>query len=267
LEFMQEQVVERKADVNAHGSAHASDAFSMLVEASENEEAKFKMDDSELIGNVFIMLFAGHETTAHSLSATLGFLSVYTDLQEEIYQQIIAVVGYERDPVYGDYAELNKVLAAFFEALRLFPSAYLMIREAFEDTVLQVPNPHGEDGVKTLHVPKGTEVIVDMIGVHYNPRYFENPEEFRPSRWYDISNESEAFTAFSIGPRTCIGRKFATTEAVSFLTMLLRDYKVEPLLKGNETEEQWKSRVLDGRQGLTLGVKEVPVTFVRRKEI
>lgn len=39
------------------------------------------------------------ETTAHSLSATLGFLSVYADLQEEIYQQIISVVGYERDPV------------------------------------------------------------------------------------------------------------------------------------------------------------------------
>lgn len=51
------------------------------------------------------------------------------------------------------------------------------------------------------------------------------------------------------------------------MTMLLRDYKVEPLLKGKETPEQWKTRVLDGRLGLTLGVKEVPITFARRRAL
>lgn len=66
------------------------------------------------------------------------------------------------------------------------------------------------------------------------------------------------------GPRTCIGRKFATTEAVAFLTMLLRDYKIEPMLREKETKGQWKERVLDAKVGLTLGVKSVPVTFVRR---
>lgn len=49
MEFMQEQVTERKADVNTGGAVHASDAFSMLVEASEHEEAKYRMDDSELV--------------------------------------------------------------------------------------------------------------------------------------------------------------------------------------------------------------------------
>ena len=54
------------------------------------------------------------------------------------------------------------------------------------------------------------------------------------------------------------------TEAVCFLTLLLRDYKVEPLLRAAETLAQWKARVLDAKIGLTLGVKDVPVTFVRR---
>jgi cytochrome P450 len=126
----------------------------------------------------------------------------------------------------------------------------------------------------------------------YNPRYFDNPEEYRPSRWYGVSNESEAFTAFSIGqstpnsfpssnthsidrvangavgrfigPRTCIGRKFATTEAVCFLTMLLREYRVRPTLQGKETREAWRERVVDAKVLLTLGIKDVPVTFVRR---
>ncbi|KJA20056.1 hypothetical protein HYPSUDRAFT_68834 [Hypholoma sublateritium FD-334 SS-4] len=264
--FMREQVAERKADIRARGSAEASDAFSMLVKASEDEEGKYRLDDTELIGNVYIMLFAGHETTAHSIASTLGFLSVSDKLQEEIYQQIISVVGYERDPVYDDYPKLNKVLAAFFEALRMFPPGYIMIREAFEDTILQIPNPVGEEGSKTVPVPRGTQVLVDMIGTQHNPRYFENPTEYRPSRWYDVAVESEAFSAFSIGPRTCIGRKFATTEAVCFLTALLRDYKVEPTLRAKETRAEWRARVLDARLMLTLGVKEVPVTFVRRQK-
>ena len=41
------------------------------------------------------------ETTAHTLAGTIGFLAVNEDLQEEIYQQIVEVVGHERDPVSG----------------------------------------------------------------------------------------------------------------------------------------------------------------------
>ena len=84
------------------------------------------------------------ETTAHSIAATLGFLSIFDELQEEIYQQIISVVGHEREPVgtfyfhsqyraegalqmYDDYPKLNKVLAAFFEALRMFRAHHSLL--------------------------------------------------------------------------------------------------------------------------------------------
>ena len=77
------------------------------------------------------------ETTAHSLAATLGFLSINEDIQEEAFQQIISVAGYDRDPVsitistkcpnstpgvqvFEDYPKLDKILATFYEALRMF---------------------------------------------------------------------------------------------------------------------------------------------------
>jgi len=97
----------------------------------------------------------------------------------------------------------------------------------------------------------------------YNPRYFDEPEKYKPSRWYGISND-ESFSAFNIGPRACVGRKFATTESVCFLTLLLRDFKVEPLLRVGETKEEWRDRVLEAKIALTLGVVDVPVRFVRR---
>lgn len=79
------------------------------------------------------------------------------------------------------------------------------------------------------------------------------------------------YTAFSNGPRTCIGRKFALTEAVCFLANLLRDFEVNPLLKnkkggkGEETLEEWRKRVLDDTSfGLSLVIQKAPLVFKRR---
>ncbi|KAG6828737.1 hypothetical protein H0H93_014767, partial [Arthromyces matolae] len=99
-EFMKNQVTVRTAEVKS-GSVAAeerSDAFTMLVRANEQETGKLKLSDQELIGNVFILLFAGHETTAHTLSSTLALLALHQDIQEEILEQIISVVGHDRDP-------------------------------------------------------------------------------------------------------------------------------------------------------------------------
>lgn len=58
-----------------------------------------------------------------------------------------------------DYHKLDKVLYAFYEAARMFPAVYVMIREAMEDTTLTVPNPPGMEGsAATLSVRKGTKV-------------------------------------------------------------------------------------------------------------
>jgi hypothetical protein len=79
------------------------------------------------------------DTTAHTLAAALGFLGLHEEIQEEVYEQIISVVGPDRDPVrvhvfssaqnphhcllpkvFDDYSKLDKVLGVFYEALRMF---------------------------------------------------------------------------------------------------------------------------------------------------
>ncbi|KAK0237713.1 cytochrome P450 [Armillaria nabsnona] len=268
--FMKDEVIRRRAqiasgEIDLDGdNLETRTIFNLIMKASEDEEGKYSLDDEEVIGNVFIMLFAGHETTAHTLAAALGFLAVYDDIQDEVYDQIKSLLSDQTEPTFEDYAKLDKVLAVFYEATRMFPPGHVLIREATKDTVIQVPRPVGEEGTISMPIPKGFQIIVDMVGVQYNPRYFEEPEKFKPSRWYGISNESESFTAFSIGPRACLGRKVATTEAVCFLTLLLQDWAVKPILREGETKQAWRDRVLDGAMVITLGVKDVPVTFVRR---
>ena len=66
---------------------------------------------------------------------------------------------------FDQLEKLDKVTGAFYEALRLFPSGALMIREAIEDTVLHVPNPPEVGGERALAMPKGSQVAIDMVGV------------------------------------------------------------------------------------------------------
>ncbi|KAJ7662974.1 cytochrome P450, partial [Mycena rosella] len=265
IKFMQEQVTERKAEVSA-GNTRA-DAFTMLVKANQDEAGKYQLDDQELvrIGNVFLFMFAGHETTAHTLAATLGFMAIHDEIQDEVLEQILSIVGTDREPEFDDYSKLDKVLAIFYESARMFPAGHVLIREATEDTILTVPNPVGQEGSKTIPIPKGTQITVDMIGLQYNPRYFENPEMYKPSRWYGLPADSELFTAFSVGPRACIGRRFATVEATCFLALLLRDWKVLPILRDGESKQTWGARVMDAHIVLTLGVADIPLRFERRK--
>ena len=96
----------------------------------------------------------------------------------------------------------------------------------------------------------------------YNPRHFPEPEVYKPSRWYEAQESDVNF--FGLGPRACIGRKFAMTEAVCFLTVLLRDWVVSPLLRDGETILEWKSRGMQKEWGVTFGVGPVPLKLSRR---
>lgn len=48
-------------------------------------------------------VFPDLETTAHTLAATLGFLAYYPEIQEEVYEHILSVIGKIRDPVSGAF--------------------------------------------------------------------------------------------------------------------------------------------------------------------
>ena len=128
----------------------------------------------------------------------------------------------------------------------------------------------------------------------YDPQVFPEPDSYKPERWTKASKTSstadqatsssitkdteaneisssasvstfEGFLGFSFGPRTCIGHKFAKVEAVAFLTLLLREWRVELALKPGETKEGWEKRVIRPKCAISLAVKDVPLKLVRRK--
>lgn len=239
------------------------DLFSSLLDANDEElgGGEIKLTDQELLGNVFIFLVAGHETTGHTLALTLALLALYPDQQEILYRHVKSIVPDGRNPTYDEMPLFTHSLATFYETLRLFPPVTIPKISA-QDTIFVSTNTVGER--KTIPVPQGSIVRFDVVGLHRNPRYWKDPEVFNPSRFLG-DWPKEAFMPFSQGAHACMGRKFSETEGVAVLTMLISRYKITVSGKPGETFEEKKERVLKTTMGITLTPVHVPLVFTRRE--
>ncbi|KAF9075519.1 cytochrome P450 [Rhodocollybia butyracea] len=237
------------------------DLLSNLLDASSDDTT---FTDRDLTGNIFIFLIAGHETTAHALCFALALLALHPTEQETLFQHINSVLSDGRIPTYQEMPLFTHTMAVLYETLRMFPSVNAIPKYSAEDTTLTISNAAGEK--RTLPVPKGSVLVLNAVGLHYNPHYWKDPETFQPTRF--LGNwPRDAFLPFSSGPRACLGRKFFETEAVAILTLLVSRYKIEVKDEpqfARETFEERKARVLASNPGITMTPIRVPLVFKRR---
>ncbi|KAJ7491712.1 cytochrome P450 [Mycena galericulata] len=265
--FMHSFVGTRRSELNGltGDQGHRGDIFSRLVAAMDKDiDSKLGLEEQEVIGNTFTLLFAGRETTACAIVATLGFLAIYQEEQATAYAEIMDNIPSNRDPVLDDLSKLPHLLACFHESIRMYPGGAMLTREMTEDVPIQVMRPVE----RTMVLKKGTLMVIEMIAVHHNPHVFPEPDEYRPSRWYNGSTyRSAGFVARSQRPRACLGRKFTYTEALCFLSLFLRDWHLDMPLKTGESRAQYEERVMGraGRVGMAFGCGSVALKLTRRK--
>ncbi|KAK0241060.1 cytochrome P450 [Armillaria nabsnona] len=249
--------------------------FSSFLDANDGEGESWigretKLTDQELLGNIYVFLLSGHESTAYALAFTFALLALYPDQQEILHSHVKSIIPDGRNPVsfaillHYHYSSLLKIFpSVIYETLRLFPPGTSIPKMSSEDTVLVSTNEVGER--KTVPVPRGAMVRIDVVGLHYNPRYWKDPEMFNPLRFLD-NWPREAFMPFSQGARACIGRKFFETEAIAVLTMIISKYKIIVKEKPGETFRERKERILKSRHGgLFLTPVKTPLVFTKRE--
>ncbi len=174
------------------------------------------MTDEQLRDEAMTLFMAGHETTANTLAWVFLALSPHPEAEAKLHAELDAVLG-DRAPTVADLPDLKYAEQVVTETLRLYPTVWLLGREAIEPTE-----------VGGYQIPVGTTVYMSQWVIQRDPRFFDDPLAFRPERWDDDLAKKlhrYAYFPFGGGPRICIGNGFAMMEAVLLLATIARRFR------------------------------------------
>ncbi|CEL61352.1 hypothetical protein RSOLAG1IB_12437 [Rhizoctonia solani AG-1 IB] len=197
----------------------------------------------------------------------LSLIALYPQVQDKLFEQVQQLEKEHGNLTYSHIQLLTYAMAVVYETLRLFPMVGFMPKKSTVDTKLTVGFP---PNTQSLQVPASTLVYIYSTGLHYHPGYWESPEDFDPERFMDPYWNRDAFVAFSLGPRACIGRRFAETTLVAELVTLISKSRVaidETRFKFVEGESivERRSRLIHPEVRLTLSPGAIPLVFSRRE--
>ncbi len=153
------------------------------------------------------LIVAGHETVASALTWAWALLAQHPAAADRLALEADAAAS--AGPL--DPRDLPFATAVFDEALRLYPPAWLITRQAAED-----------DDIEGLRVPAGSLVIVSPYVVQRRAALWPEPDRFRPERFLEAAPQRFAYLPFGAGPRLCIGQGFARLEGPLILANLAR---------------------------------------------
>ncbi|VDI69339.1 Hypothetical predicted protein [Mytilus galloprovincialis] len=197
------------------------------------------------------LYLAGTDTTSVTLQWTMFYMIKYPDVQKKCRNQILKVIGEDRDPVGKDKDNLPYVMATIQEVQRIATIVPLAVPHlAVEDIEI--------DG---MTIPKNAIIFPSLMSVHRDPSLWEEPDVFRPERFLqnDKFVKKEGFSAFSMGPRICLGKQLAESELFLIFVSILQRFD---LSKADENDDL----PIDGTMtGLTQQPKNFQMCFLPRQ--
>jgi cytochrome P450 len=191
-----------------------SDLLGILLQARDEDDGT-RMTDRQVRDEAMTLFLAGHDTTALTLTWGWYLLARHPQVARALAAEADTVLG-GRAPTPEDLPRLRYADAVTHEIMRLYPSAYLVGRQAIEPCE-----------IAGYRIPAGATVIMSQWVVHHDPRWYDDAEVFRPERWTGgllRRLPKYAYFPFGGGPRVCIGNHFAMMEAVLVLTAMARNW-------------------------------------------
>ncbi|KUJ14432.1 cytochrome P450 [Mollisia scopiformis] len=250
------------------GSGTLMTSFVRALGVHQKEEANSQTSQptskgltiDEIFGNIFVINFAGHDTTANTLAFTMILLAAYPDIQDWVSEEVNVIINDERDTWEYEtlFGRLKRCRAVLLETLRQFPPIMALPRWSNDKSqVLRV-------GDQTIVIPPNTGVMPSILAVQMLPKYWEKPLIWNPKRWISVSSNQSSLTnpsdqldgeeiitpsqstffPWSDGLQNCPGQKFSQVEFVAVIAVLLRDHRVNIVRKIGESLQEARERAL-----------------------
>ncbi|KAF8912957.1 cytochrome P450 [Gymnopilus junonius] len=189
-------------------------------------DSKVPMDEELVISQMRTVISAGYETVSAVLAWMLYELATHPELQAKLQQEVSSSPDHSFDDLNSGLPFLD---AALKETLRLHPPISENHHEAAKLTILPLSDARPETGENYLVVPKGTTIVIPVNVMHLDENVWgKDSSIFRPERWLESERPNvlrgQELLAFSLGPRSCIGKTFAMIEIKSVMITLLRRF-------------------------------------------
>ena len=217
-QLAQQQLQQPEEEEEDSGKKKKKDLLDLLLLAQDDNDNKLSMDS--LISQSFTFYFAGHDTTAHTISWALWEVAKNPEVQDKIYAEITSVLGDNEHPTYEDIGRLTYISHVVKETLRLHPPVGINTR--------QLATPLDVEGFNIA--PPGS-IGVCIKAIQTSEYVWPEPWKFRPERFSEEESQGRhpcSWLPFSFGERNCIGMQFALLELRTVLSLVLKKYIVAP---------------------------------------
>ncbi|XP_021278869.1 beta-amyrin 11-oxidase-like [Herrania umbratica] len=192
----------------------------LLMEV-ENENGE-KLEDEHIIDLLLLILFAGHETTAHTAMWAIIYLHDHPEMLQKAKEEQEAIIKRRSSSQKGltltEIKQMEYLPKVVDESLRRSNFAFSIFRKVEADV-----------NINGYTIPNGWKVLVWHRAIHMDPNIYSNPKEFLPSRWENHRFKAGSFIPFGAGSRTCPGADLGKLEISIFLHYFLLNYRLEEL--------------------------------------
>jgi cytochrome P450 len=192
--------------------------LSMLIH-SKDETGSY-LDDQTIRNELLTLMFAGHETTALTLTWLFKMLENRPDITRRIQQEVQTVLA-GQPPGFQDFPKLAYTRQVIDEVLRLRPVVSLIARTAEEKAKIH-----------NFTIEPGDTVVPFIWATHRHPDFWDEPEVFNPDRFSAVNSAGRdrwSYLPFAAGSRICIGKGLALTELTIHTALLMHHFDVKVL--------------------------------------
>ncbi|XP_015177367.1 PREDICTED: cytochrome P450 9e2-like [Polistes dominula] len=201
------------------------DMIHLLMQARDKESSN--LDIQDIVAQAFIFFLAGFDTSSTLMCFMVYELSLHQDIQKRLREEIDeALLRTNGEFNYEDLSKLTYMDMIINETLRKYPPAVFMDRLCAKRTVIPPSLPDG----KEIVIEPETTLWIPCYGFHHDPKYFLNPDKFDPERFNDENKHNinpYTFFPFGLGPRKCIGERFALMETKVVIINILQKFIIK----------------------------------------
>ncbi|KAF7285756.1 cytochrome P450 6k1-like isoform X2 [Rhynchophorus ferrugineus] len=193
-----------------------------MIDILLQQKREKNMSDYALLAQAIQFFLAGFETISTTMSFFLYEMAIHPEIQERLRKEILKSISENGGISYEAVQDMKYLNMCLSETLRKYPVMSILDRTCTMD--YKVP---GSDYV----IKKGQIIFVPLLGLHYDSKYFPDPEKFDPERFQNMSNfnnDGFSYIPFGAGPKNCIGARFGLLSLKIGLSTIMSKYELCP---------------------------------------